>query len=158
MLTWFSVFWSQFQFIVIIDYFLGKMHRVFALLTQPERELLSNRYLLEPRNTCTIRQQVFNHPISPHVVHKSVEVIINTYCAGAIFTIQNPRTGNIVCHPRQSWRTFWRLFRFPLVIFLPDYWHSRDFNPNLWDHEDDRAWHFVAMSQQWPVNKYQVGK
>ena len=29
--------------IVIIDYFGGKIHRVYAL-TQPERELLSNRY------------------------------------------------------------------------------------------------------------------
>ena len=53
----------------------------------------------KPRNTCTIRQRVFNYPIAPHVVHKSVEfsgvgslthqVIINTHCAGALFTIQN---------------------------------------------------------------------
>ena len=74
--TWFSLIWSQFQFLVIIDYFFGKTHieSMLYALTQQEQELLSNRYGTRPRNTCTIRQRVFNYPISPHVVHKSVEL------------------------------------------------------------------------------------
>ena len=47
MLTWFSLIWSQFQFLVIIDYFLGKKHMksiMLCALTQPEQVLLSNRY------------------------------------------------------------------------------------------------------------------
>ena len=35
MLTWFSLIWSQFQFLVTIDYFLGKKHRVYALCIDP---------------------------------------------------------------------------------------------------------------------------
>ena len=51
MLTWFSLIWSQFQFLVVrpIDYFLGKKHIesimcMLYALTQPKRELRSNRY------------------------------------------------------------------------------------------------------------------
>ena len=46
MLTWFSLIWNQLQFLVIIDYLLDKKHRESMLyaLTQPEQELLSNRY------------------------------------------------------------------------------------------------------------------
>ena len=48
-LTWFSLIWSQFQFLVIIDYFWVKniksimLYHVYALI-QPEQEMLSNRY------------------------------------------------------------------------------------------------------------------
>ena len=76
MMTWFSLIWSQFQFLVIIYNFFGggknKESMLYAM-TQPERELLVPDTVLEPRNTCTIRQRVFNCPIAPHVVHKSVE-------------------------------------------------------------------------------------
>ena len=45
MLTLFSVIWSQIQFLVITDFSLGKeTYRVYAV-TQPERELLINRYV-----------------------------------------------------------------------------------------------------------------
>ena len=46
LLTWFSLIWSQFQFLVITDYFGDKKHieSMLYALTQPERELLSNRY------------------------------------------------------------------------------------------------------------------
>ena len=68
------------------------------VLTQPDRELLSNRY--GTRTTQHMHDQTTSvqSPIAPHVVHKSVEfsgvsslthsVIINTYCAGVLFTIQ----------------------------------------------------------------------
>ena len=69
MLTWFSLIWSQFQFLVIIDYVLGKKHigSMLYALTKPEWESLSNRY--GTRTTqhmygdCRIRQRVFNHSI-----------------------------------------------------------------------------------------------
>ena len=44
--VWFSLIWSQFQFLVTIDYFLGKKHidSMLYASTQPEGELLSSRY------------------------------------------------------------------------------------------------------------------
>ena len=66
MLTWFSLIWSQFQFLVTIDYFLGKKHIESMLYasTQPEGELLSNRYGTQTTHyMCTIRR-VLNYPIS----------------------------------------------------------------------------------------------
>ena len=45
MLTCFSLIWSHFQFLATINYFLGKKHKsLLYASTQPERELLSNRY------------------------------------------------------------------------------------------------------------------
>ena len=70
-LTWFSLIWSQFQFLVTIDYFLGKKHigSMLYASTQPERELLT--CTIRPR--ILIRQRVLNYPIALHVVQKSVE-------------------------------------------------------------------------------------
>ena len=34
-LTWYSLIWSQFQFLVTIDYFGGKTNRVYALCIYP---------------------------------------------------------------------------------------------------------------------------
>ena len=65
-LTWFSLIWSHFQFLVIIDYFWVKKpieSIMLYALTQPERELLNNRYGTRTTQHSRIRQRVFNHPI-----------------------------------------------------------------------------------------------
>ena len=57
--TRFSLIWSQFQFLVTIDYFLGKKHIESMLYasTQPEGELLSiTDTVHEPRNTYMYNQ------------------------------------------------------------------------------------------------------
>ena len=52
---------------------MGKKHVEYMLyaLTQPERELLVIDKVLEPLNTFTIRQWVFNYLIVPHVVQNT---------------------------------------------------------------------------------------
>ena len=39
----------------------------------PEKKLSAPPPVVEPHNTCTIKQRVYNYPIAPYVVHKSVE-------------------------------------------------------------------------------------
>ena len=73
MLAWFSLIWSQFQFVVITNYFLGKkqIESMLYALTQPERELLSKWYGI--RTTQHMHDQTsVELPIASHVVHKSV--------------------------------------------------------------------------------------
>ena len=76
MLTLFSLIWSQFQFLVTIDYFLGKKHiePMLYASTQLEGKLLSNRY--GTRTTQRIHVWWDNEcwiiPY-PHVVQKSIE-------------------------------------------------------------------------------------
>ena len=63
MLTWFSLMWSQFQYLVIIDYFLGKKHieSMLYALTQPKREW-SNRY--GTRTTQRMHDQIMSVQLS----------------------------------------------------------------------------------------------
>ena len=72
--------WSIFPLIfpqTLLIFFLILAFRVGESLTPegPDYPTVSNRYPipLEPRNMCMTRWWVFNLPIAPHIVHKSVE-------------------------------------------------------------------------------------
>ena len=73
MFTLFSLIWSQIQFLVIIDYSLGKKHVESMQWPNRNENCQVTDTVVEPRNTCTIRQRVYNYPIAPYIVHKSVE-------------------------------------------------------------------------------------
>ena len=104
MLTWFSLIWSQFQFLVTIDYFLGKKHIESMLYasTQPEGELLSDRYGTRTSQHIHVRSdnECWNIPYPLHCTKSQLSSAVlvrwpirslqtHTNCAGALFTIQN---------------------------------------------------------------------
>ena len=68
MLTLFYLIWSQIQFLVIIDYSLGKKYTAYAV-TQPERELLSNRYGSRTMLPTLYRSQVIEFSVVGSLTH-----------------------------------------------------------------------------------------